>query len=66
MYSTHSRSTLQHSHTKKPKWTLMMMEVNMDPWDLDLPALLHYFERLELVNNLCKKVRQEDNASTKY
>jgi hypothetical protein len=42
------------------------MEVNMDPWDLDLPALLHYFERLELVNNLCKKVRQEDNASTKY
>jgi hypothetical protein len=26
--------------TKKPKWTLMMMEATIDPYDINLPALI--------------------------
>jgi hypothetical protein len=30
----------------------MMMEATIDPYNLDLPALLDHLERVELVDNL--------------
>jgi hypothetical protein len=32
---------------KKPKWKLAMMEANIDPYNLNPPALLNYLERLQ-------------------
>jgi hypothetical protein len=49
----------------KLKRALMMMKANIDPYDLNVPALLNYLKRLELVDNLHKKARQEDDASIK-
>jgi hypothetical protein len=50
---------------KKPKWTQMMMEASIDPYNLNLQALPHYLERVELINNLHEKVRQVEDASRK-
>jgi hypothetical protein len=50
---------------KKPKWTLKMMEANVDPYDLDLHDLLDYLERLELVDSLTKKAQQSSQSAQK-
>jgi hypothetical protein len=42
---------------KKPEWPLKMMEVNVDPYDLDLHDILDNFERLELVDSLLRKAQ---------
>jgi hypothetical protein len=50
---------------KKPKWTLKMMEANVNPYDLDLHDLLDYLERLELVDSLTKKAQQSSQSAQK-
>ena len=39
-------------------WTAMMLEANIDPYDLSLPQLIEYLVNLELVDAMAKKVRE--------